>query len=363
MPRAEESRGAGAGGDEPGRQRRRWARLKLEARLYGLGEAWQKLEAVRSLEATARSLPARDSYGVGEPEKERTWQSAQEQRAALVQALRRQGFASLEEFERTLEEYAAVLREDALALAGEWLSRYERLLREAEGRYQGASAAAQVYEALRQTQARHYYEQAHGHEEQARQWGPDAELHRQLPGHREQQRVYERLEAQARQQAEAEVRRVSAQHPLLAQPDFERERLVQAPPEQVQGLLLEYIQARRRDVAATRECLAREPELVYKLDRLLATLCIIQGIEEGSTGDLLLRARVKELQAREQRLTGVVTVLALAAGLLSAGSGTAGCWPRESAWGWGCMTGWSSCASMSGNPRPMGRSWSPRTPR
>lgn len=74
MPRAEEHRRARAAGEvaaEQGRQRRRWARLKLEARLYGLGEAWHQLEAVRSLEATARSLPARDSYGVGEPDIDR----------------------------------------------------------------------------------------------------------------------------------------------------------------------------------------------------------------------------------------------------------------------------------------------------
>lgn len=252
---------AGVAGEE--RRQRVWARLKLEARLYGLGGAWHQFEAVRSLEATARSLPARDSYGVGDPEKDLTWQSASRQRAELLQALGQEGFASIEEFEHTLAEYAG-------------------------------------------------------------QWGPDAELHRPLAGHREEQRFYERLAAQARQKAEAEVRKVAATHPLLAQPDFERERLVGAPSEQVQALLLEYTQARQRDVAATREHLAREPELVYRLDRLLATLCIVRGIQEGSTGDLLLRARVRELEARQQRLTLVVTVLALAAGLVSAGSGTAG---------------------------------------
>jgi hypothetical protein len=327
MQRAETARPALAPGAGPGEQRRRkrvWTRLKLEARLHGLGGAWHQLEAMRSLEATARSLPARDSFGVGDPEKVLAWESAAQQRAELVRSLRRQGFTSVEEFERTLAEHAAVLREDALALAEELLSRYEQVLRKEEERYQSAQAAAQLHGALRQTQTKLHYKQAREHEAEALQWGPDAELHRQLPGHREQQQVYERLAARARQQAEAEVRRIAAQHPLLAQQDFERERLVEAAPEQVQGLLRAYIKARLRDVAATRESLERQPELVYKLDRLLATLCIIQGIEEGSTGDLLLRARVRELEEQERGLTLVVTVLALAAGLLSAGSGTAG---------------------------------------
>lgn len=317
------ARGLGPGGQQPGRKRV-WARLKLEARLYGVGEAWHQLEALRSLEATARGLPARDSYGVEDPSKEDAWQSAVQQRAELSRCLRQHGFASVEEFERTLGEYAAVLREDALVLAQELLSRYEQLLRQEEAKYQGPQVTAELHAALRHTQARQYYEEAREHEAQARQWGPDAELHRQLPGHREQQRVYTRLAAQARQRAEAEVRRLSARHPLLAQQDFERERLVEAGLEQVRTLLWEYIKARQRDVVATREELIRRPELVYKLDRLLAALYIVQGIQEGSTADLLLGASVRELEAQERSLVLVVTVLALAAGLLSAGSGTAG---------------------------------------
>jgi hypothetical protein len=138
-----------AAGEQPRGRQRVWARLKLEARLYGMGEAWRQLEAVRSLEATARSLPARDEYGVEDPSQEETWQSAAQQRAELTRALRRHGLASVEEFERTLAEYAAVLREDALALAQELLSRYERLLGEEEARYQSPQAAADLSNALR----------------------------------------------------------------------------------------------------------------------------------------------------------------------------------------------------------------------
>jgi hypothetical protein len=310
------------GGARQHRRESARSRLRLETRLYGLQGAWHQFRAYRSLEATAQGLPARDSYGVEDPNKAATWQSAQQQREVLSRLLRRHGFPSIEDFERTLAEYAAVLRTQVLALAWEMLAGYEQFLLQEERKYQSPSAAAALYKALSETQARQHYEQARSHEAEARRWGPDAELHRSLPGHREKQQAYQRLSAQARHQAAAQVLRVAPQHPLLAQEDFNRERLALAPPQQFQPLLLEYIRARRADITTTREFLAQRPDLVYKLDRVLAVLALEQDIQPGSLGELLLQVRGKELEAEEQSLALAVAVLALAAGLLSAGSGT-----------------------------------------
>lgn len=311
------------GGARQHRRESARARLRLETRLYGLQGAWYQLRACRSLEATAQGLPARDSYGAEDPNKVATWQSVQQQREVLSRLLRRHGFPSVEDFERTVAEYAAVLRSQAQALAWEMLASYEQFLLQEERKYQSPAAAMALYKALSETQARQHYEQARGHEAEARRWGPDAELHRSLPGHREQQQTYQRLSAQARHQAEAQVLRLVSQHPLLAQEDFNRERLALAAQQQVQPLLLEYIRARRADITTTREYLAQRPDLVYKLDRVLAVLALEQELQPGSLGELLLQARGRELEAEEQSLALAVAVLALAAGLLSAGSGTA----------------------------------------
>ncbi|HYR06273.1 MAG TPA: hypothetical protein VEQ60_00800, partial [Longimicrobium sp.] len=84
----------------------------------------------------------------------------------------------------------------------------------------------------------------------------------------------------------------------------------------------EYIDARREDIGDTRENLASNPRMIYRLDTLLQASYQAQNIQRDSIFDLIVRDRARDVAVSHAILGVALAVLAIAAGLLTAGGGT-----------------------------------------
>lgn len=117
---------------------------------------------------------------------------------------------------------------------------------------------------------------------------------------------------------------LAAEDPLLSFPDFPRERLALASPEEVQSLVLDYIAEHRASVRSTREEIHSDPDFVYKLDNLLRASMEAQGIQPGSIYERIIRDHMAQARL-EALLEGVaLAVITLALTIATFGGGTIG---------------------------------------
>lgn len=303
--------------------RRRAAREReqLKTRLYGLEELYRRVRSFRAMERSARSIPSRDEFGVRDPSRPLIDQSVREEGRRLALELARHGFASIEDFELTIRAYRTEFERETRAVAGDMLDRYEHVLFEEERRYRNPEAAAALYERLSRTHAMQYYEEAQRQRRLASNIRPDPDLHRYLPGDRELIQAARQRGEEARRRAEAEVAGIARAHPLVSNRDFDREQLAFAEQGRVQSLMLEYIRARRRDIAETRRNLESNPDLIYELDELLGASYDAQDIRRGSISDLIIQDRRSQIHSERAMVNMAIAVLAIAAGLVTAGGG------------------------------------------
>ncbi len=294
----------------------------LKTRLDNQEGLYRDLKTYHSLQHAASWTPMRDEFGVRDPNYNISRSTLDSTRKRLLAQLRSAGFKDVEEFERSISEFLSTFQKAALAIALGLLARYEQALQKENNRYQNRSNAEALHQALGQTRAREYYNQATASERGARSIRPDPDLHRYMPGELKMKADLQQRASGALRLAEAELAKAAGAHPLLRNKDLDRERLVNASQTEVQSVMLAYIQARRKDVAETRKNLTENPALVFKLDALLRATYEAVGISPGSIHDLIVQDRIRSIQGQEALITLALGVLALAAGLLSAGGGT-----------------------------------------
>jgi hypothetical protein len=134
-----------------------------------------------------------------------------------------------------------------------------------------------------------------------------------------------RLRAQAGAEdaaAEAAVRGATPDEPLVAESEFDREKLASAGQADVQPMLTDYIAERRSDIAKSYRHLKDDPELVFKLDVLYTASLNAQGIAPGSIYHEIVNDRREQIHRDERVINILLAVLAIAAGLVTMGGGT-----------------------------------------
>lgn len=294
-------------------------RARLELKLYGLEELYRRYrdymsELSRGVVLAGGGTPMGVGTSLGsQPALEKT-------RSRLAADLAAYGFASIEDFGRAVSEYEAAFERETLAVARMMLGQYEHLLFEQERRYRDPAAAAVLYGSLGRTQARQLYEEGDRiRDEYFRSGGSTIVM---TPEEMAAASEYAGRRAEARRRADEEVRSLSGDSPLLADPDFDRERLARAPEGDVQSVMLEYIRARRQDIAETRRNLEAAPEMMYGLDALLEASFQSQNIPPGSVYDLIIKDRVREVHLEQAIPNIILGVVAVAAGLFTGGGGT-----------------------------------------
>lgn len=223
------------------------------------------------------------------------------------------------EFEKFIEDYEQVFEQETLALARVMLDQYEHVLWEEEKIFQHPAAAAQLFLNVSQSGAKRHYREAEEQRMSAGMSVPTAGAG-PMPPHAKTQ--FARA-AETRQQAESEVVSAAAGHPLVQNRDFDRESLAKASGTgEVRAMMLDYIAARKQDIAETRKNLEDKPKMIYGLNDLLEASIKAQNIQSGTVYDDIIREHIKDEKWSEAIPTFILTAIAVAAGLLTAGGGT-----------------------------------------
>lgn len=299
-------------------------REQIKTQLYGLERVYEtylhskEAKAVASLRPTAGGDPGK--YEAADYNKER----AARLEAELTAGLKHYKIASIQEFEQAIQAYEATFEKETMALAFDMLARYEHVLFEEEKKYQKPGAAGALYQSVSKTQARAKYQQAIGHEALARSIRPDPELHRYLPGAYELKKSSEVQGAVSRAQAEAGIAPLAEAHPLLKNPDFDRQSLALASEGQVRPMLLDYIHKHQAAIGDARQDLTDDPQVIYGFDQLLTSSFQRQAIAPGSIFDLIIRTKMKKRTLKKVLKAIIAIVLAIAFTIATLGGGAVG---------------------------------------
>ncbi|WP_406335902.1 polymorphic toxin type 5 domain-containing protein [Streptomyces sp. NBC_00203] len=222
-------------------------------------------------------------------------------------------------FKALVRRYEQAYEQETLAIARVMLDQYEHTLYEQAQRYQTTTADTQLHRAVAVTGARQHYEEAEREARTSMAYGGSVP---ESPTMDDLALEHASRSATAHQQGETAVRSIAGTHPLVANADFDRERLARAEPGEAGPMMREYIAARRRDIAETRRNLADRPTLIYQLDALMTASYQSQRIAPDSVYDLIIRDHARDVAIREAIPDIVLAVVAIAAGLLSGGTGT-----------------------------------------
>jgi hypothetical protein len=289
-------------------------RRNIETRLYGLEALYQRYRDYLSRLNREQSLAAvagTDIQTIGASP------TLIKMRDELDADLIKAGFpGGIANFEKFIRNYEKAFERETLAIARVMLDQYEHILWTQEQRYQNPAETDALHQSLSQTKARAEYEEA----EKIRS------EHAQTPWTLEEQAeqaywVGQRNAALAR--GEAQVRSAADAHPLVSNVDFDRERLARASsPGETRSIVLDYIAARKKDIAETRKNLAAKPTMIYGLDKLLEASFQAQKIRSGTIYEKIIRDHISDVHWSEAIPQIILAIIAVAAGLLTGGGGT-----------------------------------------
>jgi hypothetical protein len=295
-------------------------RRTIETRLFGLESLYQRHRQLKSIlitSAVGAALGANSPHALGASLGAQP--TIEKMRTELDADLRTAGFAGgIADFEKLIKQYEVAFERETRAVADVMLDQYAHTLFVQERRYQKPAEVAALNKAVSTSQAGADYAEAESLSNAiaATSASPDGIL---LPPDKEMEG--KRLAATGR--AESKMAGIGAAHPLVANQDFKREALARATSEnEVQSQMLGYIAARKKDIEETRAQLKAHPTMVYGLDALLKASFAAQGIEPGSIFEGIIRDHIADVHLIEAIPQIVLAVVAIAAGILSGGTGT-----------------------------------------
>lgn len=303
-------------------------RERVKLRLYGLDEIYQRYRTLQQLRSNSRNAaPFVMQGGVG-TSIGTTLFGSQPLERELDAALRARGFENgLPEFEELIHQFERAFRDEAVQIGLELLGRYEHVLYEQSERYRdtdqtnalhGRLAPARAgFERAIAIRAQHASSVSLSMEDMAAQ-------------------SYHSARFRAEQSAAAgEVAALAPDHPLLGNRDIPHESLARASQQQLPIRLQRYIEARRDDIRTTRANLQSSPDLIFELDALKRVAYGEMRIEPGSLYDQIIRDHTRERAIDHAVVSAAIAVFAIAAGLVSGGTGTVAVLGAASAFGIG----------------------------
>jgi hypothetical protein len=292
-------------------------RHTLQTRLFQMDALYQRYLDYRSLQTSGTvggvmgmADPHTAGSGLG------MLLAAEKIRAELEADLIKAGFpGGIAEFEQLIRNVEANFEKETLALANVMLDQYAHLLWTQERNYQNPKVTDALFGRLSKDNARADYEEA----ERIRSEHASQVI---LSGEEMAEQAYwsgKRMEALGR--GERKLGSLAAEHPLIAENKFPRERLARAAKSEVQPLMLGYIAERRKNIAETRKNLADKPRMIYGLDVLIEGSFQVQNIQKGSVYERIVRKHISDVHWAEAIPDIVLGVIAVAAGLLTGGTG------------------------------------------
>jgi hypothetical protein len=264
-------------------------RRKIETRFYRLDALYDRYRSYLSLLKNSARLSGMGAYNpralggsIGMQPK------LNDMRKELDADLVKAGFlGGITDFEKLIGDYENVFERETLAIARVMLDQYEHILLQEEQRYQQASLAGELPEAAR--------------------------LSHQIRG----------LSLRACFELSKNAKSIIHRHPLMSNEDLEVENIARASASEAQSMMFNYISARRKDIAETRTNLANKPTMIYGLDKLLEASFRIHNLQSGTIYDKIIRNHISDVNWTEAIPKLILAVIAVAAGLLTGGGGTA----------------------------------------
>lgn len=297
------------------KQRRAATSKREEAKLtlFGMDEVYKKYREYKQLLSTSTSVAATglEVGGVGtsigmQPTINRL-------REELTTELKRFEFASIGDFETALTAFRNAFRDEAVFTGREMLDRYEHILDEQQRRYQSKTETSDLYRKLQP--ARVHYAAADKIRDE----------HAMTPYTAEELADQDYWNAKFREEqrkGQAAVSALAPSHPLLRNSDIESEELALSSEADVRTYIHEYIKERREEVAETRKNLTENPDLVYELDLLRQAAMLEQGIRPDSLYSSIIKDHIRDKAIERAIINLAIAVFAIAAGLVSGGTGT-----------------------------------------
>jgi len=297
-------------------------RDKVQTRLYGIEALYDRYRLYVSMLTTSSiaaglgaSSPQSAGMGLG------TLSASERIRQELEADLIKAGFpGGIADLEKLIKSYEALFEKETLTLANTMLEQYEHVLWVQQQQYATPAASQALYQSLSQNQAGKEYEQA----------DKIRSDHAQMPMTPDEMAeqsywVGQRNEALARgdQKVRSGAASAGAGNPLVNNSDFDREALARAGSQsEVQSILMGYIAARQKDIATTRQNLADKPTMIYGLDKLLEVAFKKLNVTGAPIYGKIVRNHISDVHWTEAIPKLIVAVIAVGAGLLSAGTGT-----------------------------------------
>ena len=270
---------------------------RTAARLSGLEELYELRVQLRDVE---RQSPVRSGRGVVDPYIIRR---RRELLRRVQEALGQAGFSSMAEFDAAIAAWRTSFERETVRVSDVLLDRFDHTLFLFQRRYADPAQATALAEAIAASGAQHHFEFSASQRARAVALSdPEGGLAENW-----QSMYLERIAGEARARGEAAMQNISADHPILAIPDFPRERLARAPSGEVQSILLDYITEHRESVHSTRGSIHSDTDLIYKLPPLLEASKQAQGITPNSIYERIIRDHISI-----QGLTALVGGIALA---------------------------------------------------
>lgn len=290
----------------------------LKNRLLNLEDLYKRYRSLLSMQKTnaglaamGRANPAALGTSLG------SLPTINKMRADLNADLIIAGFpGGISEFEQVINAYEVAFEKQTLAFATVMLDQYANLLWKQEQQYAASGVTDALADQITQSQARADYEEA----EKIRDDHASSVVMSIDEMNEQAYWVGERNKALGR--GNSRMSAIASGHPLLQESSFPIEKLARASKAQIPAIISQYIADRRKDIAKTRKSLQDKPTMIYGLDKLLQASIAAQNIQGGSISHLIIKDHISDVHWDEAIPGIILGVIAIAAGLLSMGTGT-----------------------------------------
>ena len=265
-------------------------RESIKAKLYGLEGLYKAYKDYKRFEQNHYHT----LYEPKDPNKNYFSNALEEQRLALEENVKANGFESIDEFEKYISNYTKAFEQETLSVALEHLELYRHSIYEEEKKFKNDSYIHQLFTQLKATGAQALYESSKEKGDKAGSMIMKKEVSMS------EWQTRDRLLAESgkeKQEAEEKVNSLPAAGPLIKEKEFDRAELTKANTEaELKTLLLEKISEKYAAIEETRSDLLQNPDHIYKLPELLASSIKTQNIEPGSIYDAIINDKKSELR-------------------------------------------------------------------
>jgi hypothetical protein len=295
-------------------------RETIKTKIYGLEDLYKKYKEFRKLEGSYKSIPARDEFGIADPNREYFRKAEDDERASLTASLKANNFNSINEFEKYINDYEAAFRKETISIAADHLQRYRHVLFEEEKRLTDDSYITKLFTEIKQSGAKQHYDTADSKRTAAilaigtKEYVSEAQIQRQMDLNREANTEQD--------EGNKLMQQLPAANPLMKEEGFKKEQLARVnSKDELKGLFKTYIEDKKASIEETWADIIENPDRIYELDKLIINSRQSQGIADDGIFDLIIKDKIKDIGSGKILKAICFVVIGIALAIASFGTG------------------------------------------